>query len=63
MNPLRRLYIAIFKPTRVVDSQLMSFSEADILIRAGFGWQLAKTDEALLEENMTWVEKREPITQ
>lgn len=58
---LRKLYIKLFKPTRLVDLQLVSFEDADAMIHLGTGFELAKTDEEYLEKNMVWIGKRQPI--
>ena len=47
---LRKLYIKLFKPTRIVNKILVSFDDADAIIKMNPAYELLKTDDMYLME-------------
>lgn len=60
---LRKLYLQIFKPTRIAESRLVTFDEANEAINADPSWELAKSSDEEMDNNLTWIQKRVPVTE
>ena len=57
---LRKLYNQLFNPYTVSDRQLVSYEEADALIKQDSSWVLAKQEDENMEVGMVWIEYRVP---
>lgn len=59
---LRSWYYRTFRPSIIVDRLLVSYEEADQLIKEDPKWELAKTEDENMEIGMVWIQKREYVT-
>lgn len=57
---LRKLYNQLFNPYTVSDTQLVSYEEADALIKQDSAWVLAKQEDENMEAGKVWIEYRVP---
>jgi hypothetical protein len=60
---LRQLYIKVFRPYVVADTQLVSYADADALIKLDPAWEIAKQEDWNLEQGVVWIQKRYYITE
>ena len=63
MKIFRNLYLKLFRPYRVLDTQFVSYSDADALITLDPRWELAKQEDSNMDVGMVWIQKREYITE
>ena len=59
----RKLYLSWFRPYRSLDVQLVSYADADTMIKLDPRWEIAKQEDENMELGMVWIEKREYITE
>ena len=60
---LRQFYIKLFRPYVVADTQLVSYAEADKLIKNDSHWEIAKQEDENMEIGMVWIQKRYYVTE
>lgn len=61
---LRKLYLRLFKPYKVLDMQLVDVKDANALIELDSRWCLSPVSyqtEEHLSNGMVWIEKRERV--
>lgn len=57
---LHKLYIRLFRPYRRLDIQLVSYGDADALMKLDNRWELFKDlEDSNQVVGMVWIEKRE----
>jgi len=59
----RKIYLKLFKPYRILDTQLVSYKDADTLIRLDPRWEIAKQEDENLVLDQVWIQKREYLTE
>lgn len=61
---LHKLYLRFFRPYKRLDVQLVSYGDADTLMKLDSRWEIFKELEDHNEiTGMVWIEKREYITE
>ena len=59
----RKLYIKLFRPTRVIATGYYSYEDADTLIKQDSRWQIGKQEDDNAELGIVYLEKRVPVTE
>jgi hypothetical protein len=59
----RKLYIKLFRPTRVIATGYFSYEDADAQIKQDPRWQIGKQEDDNFEIGIVYLEKRVPVTE
>ena len=60
---LRKLYIKLFRPTRVIAQGCFSYEEADEMIKQDSRWQIGRQEDDNHKLGIVFLEKRIPVTE